>query len=194
MQRATASTVFVFTAVLTAVISGVRSCQPADRAALAAFQAGLTEPYIGIFESWAGSDCNKWYGVSCDPETGRVVDINLRGESEDAILAKSGRSGYMTGTISPEICRLDRLTNLILADWKGISGEIPDCLTTLSSLRVLDLVGNRISGKIPGNIGSLQRLTVLNLADNVISGEIPSSLVRIGGLKHLDLSNNGLTG
>ncbi|URE48435.1 DNA-damage-repair toleration protein [Musa troglodytarum] len=70
--------------------------------------------------------CSRWYGVSCDPTTGRVADITLRGESEDPILARAGHSGgLMSGRISPEICRLDRLTTLILADWKQISGPIP---------------------------------------------------------------------
>ncbi|EXC36913.1 hypothetical protein L484_000482 [Morus notabilis] len=189
--------VYLETMLLTfiAVISAVSCCSPSDRAALLAFKAGLNEPYLGIFDSWTGTDCcANWHSVSCDPETGRVADISLRGESEDPILTKSGRTGYMTGTISPEICKLDRLTNFILADWKGISGEIPSCLTSLSSLHVLDLIGNRLTGKIPTDIGSLTRLTVLNLADNALTGKIPESIVSIKGLKHIDLSNNQLTG
>ncbi|PON86272.1 LRR domain containing protein [Trema orientale] len=186
-------TMLLISLTFTALISAVSSCTPSDRAALMAFKDALSEPYLGIFQSWTGTDCVQWYGVSCD-ETGRVVDINLRGESEDPILTKAGRCGYMTGSISPEICNLDRLTTFVLADWKGVSGEIPSCLTSLSSLRVLDLIGNQLSGKIPDDIGRLQRLTVLNLADNALTGEIPASIVSIGGLKHLDLTNNQLTG
>ncbi|ONK66550.1 uncharacterized protein A4U43_C06F9360, partial [Asparagus officinalis] len=83
---------------------------------------------------------------SCDPSTGRVADISLRGESPDPILA---RSGLMTGSLSPALCRLDRLDSLILADWKQVSGPIPSCISSLSFLRHLDLVGNQISGQIP---------------------------------------------
>lgn len=181
--------------VFLAVISGVSACSPSDKAALLALKSSLNEPYLGIFASWTGDNCcTNWYGVSCDPTTRRVTDISLRGESEDPILVKAGRSGYMTGSINPAICQLDTLSTLVIADWKGISGQLPSCITSIASLRVLDLVGNKLSGKIPDDIGNLQKLTVLNLADNAVSGEIPSSLVRLSSLKHLDLSNNQLSG
>ncbi|KAG7018090.1 DNA damage-repair/toleration protein DRT-like protein, partial [Cucurbita argyrosperma subsp. argyrosperma] len=170
------------------LFAAVEACSPSG-------QAALNEPYLGIFNSWTGNSCcGGWYGVSCDPETLEVTEISLRGESEDPIFQKAGRTGYMTGSISPEICKLDRLTILIISDWKGISGEIPKCLTKLSQLRVLDLVGNKISGEIPSDFGNLNRLTVLNLADNAISGTIPNSIVNIGGLMHLDLRNNQISG
>ncbi|TYH56670.1 hypothetical protein ES332_D08G036300v1 [Gossypium tomentosum] len=178
--------IFSFNAIalafLLAIISGaVNACPPSDREALLALSSSLKEPYLGIFDSWKGTDCcSNWYGISCDPTTHRVTDVSLRGESEDPILQKTGHSssGYMTGTINPSICQLDRLTTLIIADWKGIAGEIPSCLASLPNLR----------------IGNLQKLTVLNLADNKINGEIPSSIVQLSSLKHLDLSNNLLTG
>ncbi|KAJ4827999.1 hypothetical protein Tsubulata_006182 [Turnera subulata] len=178
-----------------ATTSTVQACSASDHAALLAFKSSLTEPYLGIFHTWTGTDCcSGWYGISCDPTTSRVADINLRGESEDPIFEKAGRSGYMTGSISPSICQLDRLTTLIIADWKGVSGSIPECITALSSLRILDLIGNKISGEIPSAIGNLQRLTVLNLADNQISGVIPPSLTKLASLKHLDISNNQISG
>jgi len=179
-------------AVSPAVIEG---CPPSDRAALLAFKAALHEPYLGIFTSWTGNDCcHNWYGVSCDPETHRVADITLRGESEDPIFQRAHRTGYMTGYISRAICSLTRLSSIIIADWKGISGEIPTCVTSLPFLRILDLIGNKISGEIPYDIGRLQRLTVLNFADNLISGSIPPSITNLTSLMHLDLRNNRLSG
>lgn len=171
-------------------------CPASDRNALLTFRSSLSEPYLGIFSSWTGDDCcSMWYGVSCDPTSGRVADISLRGESEDPILARAGRtSGLMMGVISPEICRLERLTTLILADWKQIAGPIPPCVTSLPFLRILDLVGNRLSGLIPRDIGRLTRLTVLNVADNNISGRIPASITGLSSLMHLDLSNNLISG
>ncbi|WMV10871.1 hypothetical protein MTR67_004256 [Solanum verrucosum] len=100
----------------------------------------------------------------------------------------------MTGSLSPSLCKLDKLTTLIVADWKDISGEIPACVTSLPDLRILELIGNKITGQIPENIGQLSKLTVLNLADNKICGSIPASIVNLGKLKHLELSNNQLTG
>ncbi|XP_042496142.1 LOW QUALITY PROTEIN: DNA damage-repair/toleration protein DRT100-like [Macadamia integrifolia] len=187
--------IFSIVAVLVAVtIPVIYSCPPSDRAALLAFKAALHEPYLGIFNSWSGNDCcQNWYGVSCDPTTRRVADINLRGESEDPIFEKAGRSGFMTGTISSSICNLMYLTNIVIADWKGISSTIPTCITSISYLRILDLIGNRLTGQIPSDIGRLKRLTVLNIADNQISGGIPSSIVNLPSLMHLDLRNNRIS-
>ncbi|KAL0435448.1 UNVERIFIED_CONTAM: DNA damage-repair/toleration protein [Sesamum radiatum] len=171
------------------------ACPPSDRAALLAFKAALHEPYLGIFNSWKGTDCcHNWYGVSCDPETQRVADINLRGESEDPIFQKARRTGYMTGSISPAICQLTRLSSLTIADWKGISGPIPSCIASLPFLRILDLIGNQLSGEIPADIGRLSRLTVLNVADNQLSGTIPRSLTNLSSLMHLDIRGNKISG
>ncbi|PWA84521.1 leucine-rich repeat protein [Artemisia annua] len=173
----------------------VTACPPSDRAALLAFKAALHEPHLGIFKSWIGTNCcNKWYGITCDPTTQRVADINLRGESEDPLLQKSNKTGYMTGSISPSICKLNKLSTIVIADWKGISGIIPPCITSLPFLRILDLIGNQISGEIPFDIGKLNRLTVLNFADNKLTGRIPRSLSNLSSLKHLDLRNNMISG
>ncbi|XAR60399.1 Histone deacetylase [Bertholletia excelsa] len=186
---------FFIAAILLAASSAVDSCPPSDREALLAFKAALREPYLGIFNSWIGSDCcRNWYGVSCDPTSHRVADINLRGESEDPIFEKAHRTGFMTGYISPALCRLDRLSSLIIADWKGISGTIPPCISKLPFLRILDLVGNKISGPIPADIGRLSRLTVMNVADNNLTGIIPRSITSLSSLMHLDLRNNLLSG
>ncbi|KAL8247347.1 hypothetical protein R6Q59_008563 [Mikania micrantha] len=175
--------------------TAVNGCPLSDRAALLAFKAALHEPYLGIFKSWTGHDCcHKWYGISCDPTTKRVADINLRGESEDPIFQKAHRTGYMNGSISPAICKLTRLSSVIIADWKGISGVIPKCITSLPFLRILDLIGNQISGEIPFDIGKLSRLTVLNVADNRITGRMPRSIANLSSLMHLDLRNNLISG
>ncbi|GKV22230.1 hypothetical protein SLEP1_g32113 [Rubroshorea leprosula] len=180
---------------LLAVSSAVESCSPTDRAALLDFKAALHEPYLGIFNSWTGDDCcHDWYGVTCDPQTYRVADIDLRGESEDPFFERAKRTGYMTGTISPEICKLTRLSSLTMADWKGITSEIPPCITRLPFLRILDLIGNKISGRIPAGMGRLRRLTVLSLADNQITERIPPSLTNLSSLMHLDLRNNKIYG
>lgn len=188
----TARFLLIFLAVSSSVVN---CCPPSERAALLAFKAALHEPYLGIFNSWTGNDCcHNWYGVSCDQETHRVADINLRGESEDPIFQRAHRTGYMTGYISPAVCKLTRLSSFTLADWKGISGEIPRCISSIPYLRILDLIGNKLSGDIPRDIGRLHRLAVLNIADNNISGTIPPSIANLSSLMHLDLRNNRISG
>ncbi|KAG4958478.1 DNA-damage-repair/toleration protein DRT100 [Glycine soja] len=130
----------------------------------------------------------------CDTTTGRVTDINLRGESEDPIFKKAGRSGYVTGKLSPAICGIDTLTTLVVADWKDIAKEIPACITALPSHRILDLIGNKLSGEIPADVSKFSCLTVLNLTDNALSDKIPTSITWLGSLKHLNLNNNQLCG
>ncbi|KAK4370304.1 hypothetical protein RND71_009779 [Anisodus tanguticus] len=190
------------TILLLGIISAVHSCPPPDRAALLAFRAALNEPHLGIFNSWKGYDCcHGWYGVSCDPITHRVGDINLRGESEDPLFEKAHRTGYMTGTISPAICKLERLSSLTIADWKGITdirnnsiyGTLP---TNFGKLRMLSralLSRNRLSGSIPPSLGNMHVLATLNLDGNNISGTIPPSLMN-SRINILNLSKNTIEG
>ncbi|KAE9593288.1 hypothetical protein Lal_00028698 [Lupinus albus] len=185
--------------IITLVASPVESCPPSEWAALMAFKAALTEPNFGIFNSWRGTNCcYHWYGINCDPTTRRVADITLGGltiaDHNPHVTTNRTATGYMTGYISPSICKLKQLSTLTISEWKGISGNIPRCITTLSLLQFIDLSGNIISGKVPYNIGHLTQLTVLNLADNHISGRIPRTLVNLKNLMILDLRNNAMEG
>ncbi|CAG7911382.1 hypothetical protein BRARA_J02134 [Brassica rapa] len=191
--------VIVLTSVAVLLLAGaptvVQACLPSERAALLEFRSKLNEPYIGVFKTWKGQDCcNGWYGVSCDPKSRRVSGITLRGVSEEPIFQRAKRKGFMTGTISPALCKLTHLSGVTITDWEGISGVIPSCITNLLAMRHLDLAGNKISGVIPANIGKLTKLRVLNLADNKISGVIPPSITRLTSLSHLDLRNNYISG
>ncbi|CAO2169595.1 unnamed protein product [Urochloa humidicola] len=180
------------------ILPAASACSASDRDALLSIRAALSESHLGVFSTWTATDCcSGWYGVACDPTDGRVAELSLRGEAEDAVMAPAGRpaSGIMFGYISDAVCRLGRLTTLVLADWKQITGPIPSCVATdLPSLRILELPGNRLTGEIPSSIGTLSRLAVLNLADNQLTGAIPASITSLSSLKHLDLANNQLTG
>jgi len=73
---------------------------------------------------------------------------------------------------------------------KKLNG-IPETLTTLTSLKNLDLGGQNIS-TIPNSISNLKNLEQLHLYYNKIS-TLPSTFRKLKNLKHLDLSNNNLT-
>ncbi|CAL5211525.1 unnamed protein product [Lathyrus oleraceus] len=180
-------------------VLSVSSCPPSEWAALMSFKASLNEPSFGIFHSWRGTNCcYNWYGISCDPTTRRVAEITLRGltvgDNHRRYKHIKTTSGYMTGHISPSICNLAQLSAITISDWKGISGNIPECITTLNFLQIIDFSGNMISGKIPYNIGHLTQLMMLNLADNHISKRIPDTLVNLFNLMQLDLRNNAIEG
>ncbi|TPX46657.1 hypothetical protein CcCBS67573_g10302 [Chytriomyces confervae] len=71
---------------------------------------------------------------------------------------------------------------------------LPESVTRLTALEIIDLSICSLVGNIPDGIGSLQNLTDLNLADNSLTGMLPSSLSALFALETLDLSNNELSG
>jgi hypothetical protein len=75
---------------------------------------------------------------------------------------------------------------------RSIDGSIPECVWSMSNLRMLNLAGNGLRGRIGSN-SSTSSLWSLTLSHNYLSGEIPLWLQEKGML-HLDLSHNKLTG
>ncbi|XP_027339369.1 receptor-like protein EIX2 [Abrus precatorius] len=75
-----------------------------------------------------------------------------------------------------------------------LSGEIPEKITELIHLGVLNLSWNHLTGNIPNNIGSLTDLESLDLSHNHLSGPIPPSMASMTFLSNLNLSYNNLSG
>jgi Leucine-rich repeat (LRR) protein len=73
-----------------------------------------------------------------------------------------------------------------------LEGSIPDCVWSLSKMKMLNLAGNGLRGTI-GSESYLPLLSSLILSHNYLSGEIPSWLQR-QNISHIDLSHNKLTG
>ncbi|XP_068337221.1 receptor-like protein EIX2 [Pyrus communis] len=76
----------------------------------------------------------------------------------------------------------------------NLSGELPECLTHLDNLVMLDLSYNALSGKIHMTIGSLFGIETLKLRSNEFVGELPLSLKNCTSLMVLDLADNQLSG
>jgi hypothetical protein len=126
------------------------------------------------FQSGLVSDqyCN-YTGVTCDQD-GYVRSIDLWDKG-------------LTGTLS--LGNFTRLRYLRLQS-NNIHGPIPaESLTSLQSLRILDLGQNAFSSTIPdmSQIVSLKRLM---LFENVLTGSIPTTICNLSGLTHLYLSGN----
>ncbi|XP_021832232.1 LRR receptor-like serine/threonine-protein kinase GSO1 [Prunus avium] len=76
----------------------------------------------------------------------------------------------------------------------NVSGLVPDCLTHLESLVMLDLSYNALSGKIPTTIGSVFQIETLKLRSNRFVGQLPSSLKNCTSLRVVDVGDNKLSG
>jgi len=86
-------------------------------------------------------------------------------------------------------------TNTILdLSSNNLTGEIPQSIGNLTSLRLLNLSSNHLEGKIPASLGDISTLEQLDLAKNDLSGEIPQDLSMLSMLAYLNVSFNRLCG
>ncbi|KAJ8775420.1 hypothetical protein K2173_023185 [Erythroxylum novogranatense] len=159
-----------------------------DLAALASVKNSLTDiPGTLFFSTWNFSSshdpCYCFSGVTCS--FNRVTTLTLG-------TGLSGSPG-LSGSLSPSISNLARLTQLIL--YPGfVTGPIPPQLGRLSNLRVLSLTNNRLTGPIPASLSSLRKLHTLDLSNNQLTGSIPPSIFSLPELKVLILASNSLSG
>lgn len=171
-----------------------------DVEALLSFRKGIISDPVGSLSDWTANNSHNvclWNGISCRPNTKRVVSISLP-------------ECLLNGTLSPYIGNLSLLRHLDLS-FNALSGRIPAEFGQLKALRILDLSGNalhgyipkelfnctrlqRIVGQIPASIGTLREMRLLNLSGNQLQGPIPASLGNISTLEQLDLSKNNLNG
>ncbi|XBI51066.1 hypothetical protein VPH35_033642 [Triticum aestivum] len=132
--------------------------------------------------------------------------------SRDALLCLKSRLRGNTqamatwnNSASPDFCTWSGVTctrrtgqpPLVVAldmEAEGLAGEIPPCISNLTSLVRIHLPHNQLSGHIPSELGRLSGLRYLNLSVNTLSGTIPLSLGALHNLSSLDLGSNGLSG
>ncbi|XP_058076027.1 receptor-like protein EIX2 [Magnolia sinica] len=115
--------------------------------------------------------------------------FRLKGTSyymENLLVSMKGQMLEYTRTVSLVTC-MDLSTN-------NLSGVIPEGLTSLLGLHVLNLSGNYLTGKIPDKIGKLALLESLDFSKNQLSGTIPQSMSNLTFLSHLNLSYNKFSG
>lgn len=155
-------------------------CNKDDKKALVAINNHFSFQYH--FASWTNdSACCDWYGIDCDPFTGRVVGLSVFADN-------------LTGTLPPAIGDLPFLTNLMFHKLPNLVGSVPSTITKLTRLSLLTLSWNSLSGPIPPFLSQLTSLTFLTLAFNKFSGSIPPSLANLHNLGALHLDRNQLTG
>ncbi|WZY73417.1 hypothetical protein YC2023_005657 [Brassica napus] len=59
----------------------------------------------------------------------------------------------------------------------GLTGEIQETISNLSSLQVLDFSNNSLIGPVPEFLAHMTSLKVINLSSNLLYGSIPTSLL-----------------
>ncbi|KAK7263816.1 hypothetical protein RJT34_31413 [Clitoria ternatea] len=131
---------------------------------------------LNYLNSWKETDSPcEFYGITCDPVSGRVTEISLDNKS-------------LSGEIFPSLSVLQSLQVLSLSS-NSISGKLPSEISRLANLRVLNLTGNRLVGAIP-ELSGLRNLQVLELQANYFSGSIPSWVGNLTALVSLGLGEN----
>ncbi|KAM0066540.1 putative protein kinase RLK-Pelle-LRR-VIII-1 family [Helianthus debilis subsp. tardiflorus] len=178
---------------------------------LVALQA-LKQAWQGTPLSWNdGLDpcTGGWVGITCT--NSRVTSIILSstgligglpgdiGEFTELVVLDLSYNTGLTGSLTPAIGNLAKLTNLILVGCT-FNGPIPSSIGNLERLRYLSLNSNGFTGSIPASIGMLKNLYWLDLSDNQLTGTLPVSDGINPGLdmlirtKHFHLGDNQLSG
>ncbi|KAK8472526.1 hypothetical protein PHAVU_002G230800 [Phaseolus vulgaris] len=78
-------------------------------------------------------------------------------------------------------------------DNQGLKGFLPDDISRLLNLQILNLSRNNIHGAIPSSLGTINSLQVLDLSYNFFNGSIPESLGQLSSLQRLNLNSNLLS-
>ncbi|XP_021294046.1 probable LRR receptor-like serine/threonine-protein kinase At1g07650 isoform X1 [Herrania umbratica] len=151
--------------------------------------------------------------ISSNNFTGRIPDIFQSWKQLQKLEIQA--SGFQ-GPIPPSISSLNNLIELRISDLNGgalsqfpylrnmkslenlmlrscrISGPIPDYLSELPQLRIIDLSFNRFGGTI-SNLTSIAKMEYLYLTNNSLNGPIPGWIKITDGKSPIDLSYNNFS-
>ncbi|PIA64116.1 hypothetical protein AQUCO_00201421v1 [Aquilegia coerulea] len=91
--------------------------------------------------------------------------------------------------VMPAVANLhfENLTALVIANC-GLTGYIPQWLSSSTKLQLLDLSWNHLGGTIPNWFGEMKFLFYLDLSNNSLSGEIPNDLTKLESLINRSIS------
>ncbi|KAK3037614.1 hypothetical protein RJ639_030391 [Escallonia herrerae] len=182
------------------------SCLENERQALLRFKNDLTD-YSGRLSSWniVHNDCCYWAGVVCHSFNGHVFELHLQngdcnpsnsdhsyGDPETYMACEKNKLG---GKINPSLLNLEQLSYLDLSHNDFGQIQIPSFISSLRTLRYLNLSDAGFSGLIPPGLGNLSDLRTLDLGGsyNFLRAENFRWLSDLFFLQHLDLSSANLS-
>ncbi|GJP38680.1 hypothetical protein CLOM_g23103 [Closterium sp. NIES-68] len=102
------------------------------------------------------------------------------------------KSGIPCELMNNVIC--DDANQIVALDvsWQGIWGNIPDAITGLESLSVLNLTGNYFTGTLPKALGSLLSLVSLSVSNNYFYADtLPKTMCNASALDMIAISLQG---
>ncbi|KAL6202015.1 hypothetical protein ACLB2K_025726 [Fragaria x ananassa] len=99
----------------------------------------------------------------------------------------------LTGPIPSGISLLTKLTDMRITDLNGPESSFPR-LENLIKPKTLMLRNCNISGQLPEYLGEMTTLKTLDLSFNKLTGEIPSSFSGLANVDYMFLTGNMLTG
>jgi len=80
----------------------------------------------------------------------------------------------------------------------NLKGAVPDSISKIKSLKVLELNNNELTGPVPSTLASLGFLRLVHLNNNKLSGPLPATIMNLTvnwpPLQELDLSYNQISG
>ncbi|XP_054781860.1 LRR receptor-like serine/threonine-protein kinase RGI5 [Prosopis cineraria] len=163
-------------------------CIDKERKALLLFKAALGDnDGLYTWSSWGHKlnkkDCCEWEGVRCSNRTGRVLKLDLHGDSIQP---------FLRGKISASLVELQYLMHFNLSFNQFYDSHIPKYFGLLTNLKYLDLRDCGLSNRIPSQLGHLSHLQYLDLSFNYMKGPIIYQLGNLSQLKYLDLSMSDL--
>ncbi|CAB4319897.1 unnamed protein product [Prunus armeniaca] len=75
----------------------------------------------------------------------------------------------------------------------SLSGMIPQCLTAIRDISVLNLARNNLTGTINVEVSTDSSLEILEISQNQLGGQVPKSLAICTKLKVLNMGSNNIT-
>ncbi|KAL5993328.1 hypothetical protein ACLOJK_014252 [Asimina triloba] len=145
-----------------------------DAHALASLKQGLqfSDPALSSWDMLHLSSVCSWEGIRCEKD--RVVSVNISNLN-------------LSGSVSPEFSRLDRLVELSI-DGNNLFGEI--VLSNFTHLRSLNISNNQFNGSLDWDYSGFKNLEVFDAYDNNFTAPLPLGILGLEKLRYLDLGGN----
>jgi len=173
--------------------------------------------------------CEKWEGISCHERVDNglettcwcISDLEWKeynwADNSDSTWEDCTKKCRKRGMIGKNQAPLDAVTRILLSGHNLVGGMLPDEISHLKFLEVVNLSSNHLIGSFPTSLGSLEGLKIVDfssndlmggfdevepmpsliellLADTNVNGTIPEFILGCTELRLLDLSDNALSG